>query len=106
MAAAAADAVEGRGAHPLEPGRVDQHVEWIFDPLMDDAAFIDLVYAARSGVNQMDVRQVEGRQVFVMEGRPLAAIRVVGFQRGRRLWVLDDRVHPGPDLLHEAEAGI
>src|SRR5260370_6642531 len=40
--AAAGDHVEGRGTHPLEPGRVDQHVEWIFDPFMDDAALVDL----------------------------------------------------------------
>src|SRR5260370_10216393 len=50
-AAAAGDHVEGRGAHPLEPGRVDQHVERIFDPLMDSAALVDLAYAARCGVD-------------------------------------------------------
>jgi hypothetical protein len=42
---------------------------------MDDAALVYLGDAAWRGVDQMDVRQVERRQVFVVEGRPLAAIR-------------------------------
>src|SRR6266851_1805806 len=105
-AAAAADPVEGGGAHPLESGRVNQHVERIFDPLMDDAALVDLGDAPWRSVDQMDVRQVERQQVFVVESGPLAAIRVVGLQRRRRLRVLDDRVHPRSNLLHEAEAGI
>src|SRR5580700_894359 len=40
-AAAAGDHVEGRGTHPLEPGRVDQRVERIFDPLMDHTSLVD-----------------------------------------------------------------
>src|SRR5207302_100342 len=35
------DSVEGRSAHPLEPGRVDQNIERIFNPLVDDAALVD-----------------------------------------------------------------
>src|SRR6202034_3870659 len=70
-AAAAGHHVEGGSAHPLEPGRVDQHVEWIFDALVDDAALVYLADAARRGINQMDVRQVERLQILIMEGRPL-----------------------------------
>jgi hypothetical protein len=47
------------GAHPLEPGRINQHVERIFDPLMDDAALVDLAHTPRRGIDQMEVRQVE-----------------------------------------------
>src|SRR5579885_2193641 len=104
--AAAGDLVEGRGAHPLEAGRVDQYIERIFDTLVHYAALIDLAHAERRGIDQMDVRQIKGRQVFVVKGRPLASIGIVRLQRGRRFRILDDRIHPRPDLLHDAEVGI
>src|SRR5262249_18530841 len=79
-AAATLNPIEGGGSHPLKSGRVDQYVERIFDAFMDDAALVDLAYAARGGVDQMDVWQIEGRQILIVEGRPFASIRVVGLQ--------------------------
>jgi len=73
---------------------------------MDDTALVNLGHATRRGVDPMDVWQIERRQVFVVKSRPLTTIWVVGLERGRRLWVLNDRVHACPDLLHEAEARI
>src|SRR4029077_4996620 len=58
------------------------------------------------GFDQMDVWQVERGEVFVVESRPFAAIRVVRLPRRPRLRVLDDRVDARPDLLHDAEVGI
>ncbi len=52
------------------------------------------------------MRQVEGRQVLVVERRPLAAVGIVGLERRRDLRVLDDGVHAGADLLHDAEIGV
>src|SRR5262249_4832292 len=105
-ATAALDSIESGGAHPLESGRIDQHVEWIFDPLMDDTALVDLIHATRRSIDQMDVRQIERPQVFVVEGWPLTAIWVVRLQCSCSLRVLHDCIHARPDLLHEAKAGI
>src|ERR1700723_377384 len=49
--AATADPVEGRSAHPLESGRIDQHVERIFNSLMDHAALVDFAHPARCSVH-------------------------------------------------------
>ena len=52
------------------------------------------------------MRQVEGRQVFVVERRPLAAIRIIGLEGRGGLWILHDGIHARPDLLHDPEIGI
>ena len=39
---AADDHVERRRRHPLEAGRVDQHVERVLDAVVHDAALVDL----------------------------------------------------------------
>jgi hypothetical protein len=74
--------VEGGGAHPLEPGRINQHVERIFDPLMDDAALVDLAHTPRGSVSTRwrCGRLNVGR--YSWWSRPLAAIMLTEtFQR-------------------------
>ena len=41
-----------------------------------------------------------------MKGRPLAAIGVIGLERGRGFRVFDDRIHPRTDLLHDPKIGV
>ncbi len=98
--------VERGRRHPLEAGGVDQDVEGVLGALVHHAALVDALHAAGRRVHQVHVGQVEGRQVLVVEGRPLAAVGVVGLERLRRLRVFDDRVHPRADLLHDPEVGI
>src|SRR5262249_21430986 len=66
----------------------------------------DLAHALRCGVHQMDMRQVERREVFVVEGGPLAPVRVVRLEGRSGLGVRYDRVYPSPDLLHDAEVRV
>jgi hypothetical protein len=73
---------------------------------VDDAALVDLLHADGGGVDEGDVGAVERREVLVVERRPLAAVRVVGLERLGRLRVLDDRVDPRPDLLHDPEVAV
>src|SRR3546814_4041753 len=62
---------------------------------MHHAGGRDPLHAERRGVDQGDVRQVEGGQELVVEGRPLAAVGVVGLQRRRGLRVRHHGVHAG-----------
>ena len=59
-----------------------------------------------SGIDQVHVRQVEGRQVLVVERRPLASVGVIRLEGGRGLGVLHDGVHASPDLLHDPEVAV
>ena len=106
LAAATGDHVERRRRHPLKAGRIDQHVERVFDAVVHHAVLVDPAHAVRRGIDEVHVRQVEARQVFVVERRALAAVRVVGLQRGRGFRIFDDRVYPRADLFHDAEVGV
>ena len=56
-------------------------------------------------VDQGDVGPVEGLQVAVAEGGPLAHVAVPGLQLLRRFRVRDDGVDPCADLVHLLEVG-
>ena len=73
---------------------------------MHDALLVDPGHAQRRSVDQRHLGQVERRQELVVKSRPLAAIGVVGLERRSRLRVLDDRIDPGADLLHDPEVGV
>jgi len=62
-AVTAFDHVERRRRHPLEAGRVDQHIERIFDAVVHHAFLVDAAHAVRCGVDEMDVRQVEAQMM-------------------------------------------
>ncbi len=51
-------------------------------------------------IDQRNIRAVEGRQIFVIEARPLAQEPVVGLQRLSRFLVLDDAVDAAAHPLH------
>ena len=65
--------------------------------------FIDIGNTHRRSVDKVNVRQIERRQVFIMESGSLAAIRVIGLQRCCSLRVFDDGIYPRPYLLHDAK---
>ncbi len=65
----------------------------------------DPLDALAVGVDQRDVRPVEGVEIFVVEAGPLAELVVLGLQRLGGGRVLDHAVHPGADLLHLLEVG-
>ena len=54
----------------------------------------------------MHVRQVERREVLVVEGGPLASIGVVRLEGLGSPGILDDCVHAGSDLLHDPEVRV
>ena len=60
-AAATGDHVEGRGRHPLKAGCIDQHIERVFSTVVNHAPLVDAADPKRRGINQRDMRQVEGR---------------------------------------------
>ena len=94
------DLVVDAGLLHLEAGRVDQQVELVLVALEDRALRVDLGDALAVGVDQVDVRAVERRQVVVVEARPLAHEHVPRLQRvGRRL-VFDDLVDAAVDPHH------
>src|SRR3954452_1866177 len=68
LAITANNHIEATCCHPLKASRVNQDVEWIFNAVMHHAVFRNLLHAQRRGVDQVHVWQVEGWQVFVMEG--------------------------------------
>ena len=101
------DHVERRRRHPLEAGRVDQHVERVLDAVVDDATLVDLAHAHGGGVDEVHVRQVERRQVLVVEGRAACSRRGSTASAPRRSsGSVDDGVDPGADLLHDAEVRV
>ena len=55
----AGDHVECRGGHPLKTGGVDQHIDWVLDAIVDDAALVDLRDASGGRIDQMYIRTVE-----------------------------------------------
>src|SRR5262249_42656082 len=65
-----------------------------------------MTHATRRRVHQMDVRQVERWQVFIVERRSFAPVRVVWLKGRSGLAVLDDGVYPRPDLLHDPETRV
>ena len=92
------------GPH-FEAGGINQAVDLVLTFADDDAVARDGVDAAPVGVHQGDVGAVEGLEVLVVEAGPLAELPVPGLEGfgGRR--ILDDVVHPRPDLLHLLEVG-
>ena len=100
------DLVVDAGLLHLEAGGVDQHVERVVSAVEDRALRADLGDALAVGVDEMDVRPVERRQVVVVEARPLAHEHVPGLQRlGGRL-VLDDLVDAPVDAHHVVDVGV
>jgi len=89
----------------LEPGREDQAVELVLDPVDDDAALGDALHAPPVRVDERDVRTVERLQVVVVEARPLAELAVPRLERVGGRGVLHDRVDARADLLHLQEVG-
>src|SRR6056297_106001 len=101
------------GAH-LESGRVDQAVDVELllvqlavgaGALDHDTGRCDALHAAALGVDQFHVRPVERVEVLVVEARPFAELAVPGLECLRGVRVVDDRLHPRPDLLHLLEVG-
>ena len=87
----------------LEARRVDQQVDWILHTVDDWPTSSDLINATTGGVDEMDVREVERRQVIVVKADPLAVLAPVRLELGGGLGILDDLVDPSSDRLHHLE---
>src|SRR2546423_14168433 len=65
----------------LEAGREDDAIHWVLDTIRNDASLGDPFHAlALAGINQLNVRAVEGWQIIVVEGRALTKLAIPGFQ--------------------------
>ena len=87
----------------LEAAGVDQAVQLVLVTVHHDALLRDALHALPLGVDERDVRAVEGLEVLVVEAGTLAELAVVGLEGLRGLGILDDGVHPRADLLHLLE---
>ena len=96
----------GVGRAYLKAGGEDEAVELVLHPVDDGPPLGYPLDPLAPGVDQGHVGPVEGGQILVVESGTLAAVRVVGLECSGRLRVLDDRIHPGPDLFHDAEVGV
>src|SRR5205085_2744376 len=65
----------------FESGGVDQTIERVFAPPDNNTGRRDALNSPTLGVDERDVRAVEGLQVFVMEARPLAELTIVRLER-------------------------
>ena len=84
LAAAAVDLearAPGVGGADLEAGGEDDAVDLVLDAVEHQALLGDALDALAAGVDQRDVGPVEGRQIFVVEGRALAELAVPGLER-------------------------
>ena len=90
------------GGH-LEARREHDDVDRVLDSAGDDSVLGDLVDSVPVGVDQVDVRAVERRQVLVVEAHPLAVLAVPRLEPSGGLGILDDAGHPLTDLLHGQE---
>jgi hypothetical protein len=108
--AVAADGVE---IHPavrrggdLEAGGVDDAVHLVVPAVGHHAGLGDALHALRiRDVHQFDVGPVEGGQILVVEGGPLAELAVPGLQRIGGLGVFHGLVAARADLVHLLEVG-
>ena len=79
---------------------------WILDAVRDDAGLGDPLDALTvAGVDQLDVRPVEGRQIVVVEGRPLAELAIPGLQRLGGGRIGDGFVDARADAVHLLKVG-
>src|SRR3954452_5148764 len=92
------------GGADLEAGGKDDAVDIVFNIVEYQPRLGDAIDAAPFGVNKSHVWPVEGWQILVIEGRPLAELAVPGLQRLCRGRVLDGGVHPRAGLGHLLEA--
>src|SRR5215472_10036741 len=84
--AAHTDYLVARSSSPcranLEACGEDDAVDFVLDAVGNNPALGDPLDALSvAGVDQLDVGAVEGRQVFVVEGRAFAELTVPGLQR-------------------------
>ena len=75
-------------------------------PADHHAGLGDALHALAVGVDEVGAGLVERLQVLVVEAGPLAELPVPRLEALGRVRVLDDRVDPGPDLLHLLEVGV
>ena len=73
---------------------------------MNNAALRYSTDAARRGIDQCYIGQVEGWQVLIVKGWALAAIGVVGFQCRGCCRVLHDFIYARANLFHDAKVGV
>src|ERR1700712_2817984 len=95
LAAASIDLVAGPpsiGRANLEAGCEDDAVYLVSHTVEHQPGFSNPIDAAAKGVHQLHVRPVEGRQVVIVEGWPLAELAIPGLQRCRRHRVMNGRI--------------
>ena len=78
----------------FEPGRIDQAVDLVLDVAHHDRILGDPVDTLAFGVDQGDVRTVEGLQILVVETRTLAELPIPRLQSLGHLWIAHDLVDP------------
>ena len=100
------DLVVDAGLLHFEAGRVDEQIELVGLALEHRAVFVDLVDAFALRVNEMNVGPVVGRQVVIVEARPLAHEHVPRLERIRRRLILDDLLDALVDAHHVVDVGV
>src|SRR5262249_225612 len=89
------------GRTDFEAGCEDDAINWILHAIRDNACpGNSLNTLGCAGIYQLDVGPVEGRQIFVIEGRPLAELAIPGLQSFGGGRVSDGLIDPRANTVH------